>query len=74
MRSSEDEKRYQIASLEAFQRNHEAECASALSRLQDVARARGNIFEELIESVKTASLGQISSALYAVGGEYRRNM
>ena len=74
MRSSEDEKQCQIDSVEAFQRNHEAACPGALARLRDVARARGNVFEELIESVKTASLGQISSALYDVGGEYRRNM
>ena len=46
----------------------------ALRRLQEVARARGNVFEELMETVKFASLGEISGALYGVGGEYRRNM
>ena len=46
----------------------------ALERLSDVARRRENVFEELLETVKVASLGQISGALYAVGGEYRRNM
>ena len=45
-----------------------------LARLQDVARERGNVFEALMEAVKVASLGQISQALYEVGGEYRRNM
>jgi methylmalonyl-CoA mutase len=39
-----------------------------------VARSQGNLFAELMETVKYASLGQISAALYAVGGEYRRNM
>ena len=47
---------------------------AALARLQDVARGRGNVFAELLETVKVASLGQISGALYAVGGEYRRSM
>jgi methylmalonyl-CoA mutase len=47
---------------------------AALSRLQDVARQRGNVFEALLDAVKVASLGQISQALYEVGGEYRRNM
>jgi methylmalonyl-CoA mutase len=74
IRSTEEEKRGQIESLRGFQHNHEADCNGALQRLQDVARARRNVFEELMESVKVASLGQISSALYDVGGEYRRNM
>ena len=43
-------------------------------RLQAVARERGNVFAELMETVKSSSLGQISGALYDVGGEYRRNM
>ena len=47
---------------------------AAVARLQDVARARGNVFAELTEAVKVASLGEISAALYDVGGEYRRNM
>ena len=47
---------------------------AALLRLQEVARARGNVFGELMETVKVASLGDTSGALYAVGGEYRRNM
>jgi methylmalonyl-CoA mutase len=45
-----------------------------LQRLQAAARDRGNVFAELMETVKTNSLGQISAALYDVGGEYRRNM
>jgi methylmalonyl-CoA mutase len=45
-----------------------------LGYLQDTARRRGNVFEALMDAVKTHSLGQISHALYDVGGEYRRNM
>jgi methylmalonyl-CoA mutase len=74
MRSTEQEKQAQIASLRAFQARESANAPAALARLQDVARTRGNVFEELIETVKVASLGQISGALYQVGGEYRRSM
>jgi methylmalonyl-CoA mutase len=45
-----------------------------LERLQQVARAGGNIFGELMSAVRVASLGQITKALYEVGGEYRRNL
>jgi isobutyryl-CoA mutase len=45
-----------------------------LAYLQQAARERRNVFEALVEAVKTHSLGQISHALYDVGGEYRRNM
>jgi methylmalonyl-CoA mutase len=74
MRSTDDEKRSQVDAVHAFSARHAAERPAALARLQDVARARGNVFEELLETVKVASLGEISGALYAVGGEYRRNM
>jgi len=74
MRSSEDEKLIQIDTVRNFQASHANEAEIFLNQLQDVARARGNIFAELMETVKYASLGQISAALYAVGGEYRRNM
>jgi isobutyryl-CoA mutase len=74
MRSTEDEKRTQIANLRAFQDRAADRRQTALAGLQDVARERGNVFEALMEAVKVASLGQISSALYEVGGEYRRNM
>jgi methylmalonyl-CoA mutase len=74
MRSDEAEKQAQIESVRNFHTLHAAETEHALQRLQEVARARGNIFEELMETVKSASLGQISGALYGVGGEYRRNM
>ncbi len=47
---------------------------AALVQLQNVARLGGNVFEELMETVKVASLGQITDALFNVGGQYRRNM
>jgi methylmalonyl-CoA mutase len=74
IRSSESEKQNQISHVMAFQGNHDGESAAAIRRLQEVARARGNVFEELMHTVKSNSLGQISAALYEVGGEYRRNM
>ena len=74
MRSSEREKQDQIDAVSAFQANHREDGPAALEKLQAVARARGNVFEELMETVKSSSLGQVSGALYEVGGEYRRNM
>ena len=47
---------------------------AAIAQLQEVARQGGNVFEELMETVKVASLGQITDALFNVGGQYRRNM
>ena len=74
IRSTDAEKQQQIESLAAFHRRHGEHSPSCLERLQEVARRRGNVFEELMESVKHCSLGQISDALYRVGGEYRRSM
>ncbi len=73
-RSTEAEKQQQVSNVRAFQQRNEARSQAALIALQDVARRRGNTFEALMEAVKTCSLGQISHALYEVGGEYRRNM
>ncbi|MDH3454899.1 MAG: methylmalonyl-CoA mutase family protein, partial [Desulfuromonadales bacterium] len=73
-RSTEEEKRHQITNLRAFQAQHAAAAPEALKRLQQAAESGGNIFAELMEAVKVASLGQISAALYEVGGQYRRNM
>jgi methylmalonyl-CoA mutase len=73
-RSTEAEKRAQIEAVQAFNDRAADRRSDALRRLQEVARARGNVFEELMETVKVASLGEISGALYGVGGEYRRNM
>ena len=74
IRSTDSEKENQIRNVRAFQSTHAAASADALRRLQNVARDRGNVFAELMETVKSSSLGQISGALYEVGGEYRRNM
>jgi methylmalonyl-CoA mutase len=74
MRSTGDEKGAQIENVRAFQERAADRRPAALARLQEVARARGNVFEALMDAVKVASLGQISGALYDVGGEYRRNM
>ncbi|WP_409340776.1 fused isobutyryl-CoA mutase/GTPase IcmF [Paenibacillus sp. MBLB4367] len=73
-RASREEKEGQIANLKAFQERNKGEAKAALAKLQQVALDGGNVFEELLETVKTASLGQITHALYEVGGQYRRNM
>ena len=74
IRSTTEEKEFQIKTLEAFKKRHEATSSQMLSRLQQVAVSNGNLFEELMETVKFCSLGQITNALYSVGGQYRRNM
>ena len=74
IRSTDDEKNDQIRHLRGFQSTHANEAVGALGDLAAVARERGNVFEALMEAVKTSSLGQISATLYSVGGEYRRNM
>jgi methylmalonyl-CoA mutase len=74
IRSSEQEKDAQLASLRAFQARHAERAPAALERLQAVARSGGNIFAELMETVKVASLQQISEALFEAGGRYRRAM
>ncbi|BAU26432.1 methylmalonyl-CoA mutase [Aneurinibacillus soli] len=73
-RSTEEEKQQQITNLRAFQERHKDAASTALARLKEVAYSNGNIFAELMETVKVASLGQITGALYEVGGQYRRNM
>jgi methylmalonyl-CoA mutase len=74
MRSTEGEKQRQVSNLRAFQRRHAEAAGPALQRLQDVARRGDNVFSELMETVKVASLGQITEALFDVGGRYRRAM
>ncbi|SHG62707.1 fused isobutyryl-CoA mutase/GTPase IcmF [Ornithinibacillus halophilus] len=73
-RATKEEKEHQINELKKFQKEYEDEVEAALARLKHVAASNGNIFEELMETVKVASLGQITNALYEVGGQYRRNM
>jgi methylmalonyl-CoA mutase len=73
-RATEDEKQSQLKRLAEFKKCHEKESAAALERLQNVALSGGNVFAELMNTVQTCSLGQITQALYDVGGQYRRNM
>nr|WP_246344951.1 methylmalonyl-CoA mutase family protein [Conexibacter arvalis] len=73
-RSTEGEKQAQIANVRAFERNAADRREAALAHLREVALARENVFDALLDAVKVASLGHISATLYEVGGEYRRNM
>ncbi len=73
-RATKEEKETQIRNLKAFQQGHGDKTEEALKRLKQSAVEGGNIFEELMETVRVASLGQITRALYEVGGQYRRNM
>ncbi|HVN70978.1 MAG TPA: methylmalonyl-CoA mutase family protein, partial [Desulfomonilia bacterium] len=73
-RASYDEKRAQLDNCRKFQRRHEKQARSALEKIKETALRGGNIFAELMDTVRVASLGQISHALYEVGGKYRRNM
>ena len=74
IRSTTDEKEHQINNLLAFQKRNADRSAAALASLQQTAIENGNLFEALMETVRYCSLGQITNALYAVGGQYRRNM
>ena len=73
-RASKEEKEHQITELRKFQAAHQDKVGEALNSLKQIAASGGNIFQELLETVKVASLGQITTALYEVGGQYRRNM
>ena len=74
VRSTDEEKRQQIDNLREFQKRNEAKAPEALSKLRETALDGGNIFAELMECVRYASLGQITGALFAVGGQYRRSL
>ncbi len=74
IRSTDEEKQLQITNLKALQERNKDVSAAALQRLQQAAIDNENVFNELIDAVKVCSLGQISHALYEVGGQYRRNM
>jgi methylmalonyl-CoA mutase len=73
-RGTEAEKRSQLDRLAAFQRRHEEQAPAALARLQAAATSDGNVFEALMDAVRHCSLGQITQALFEVGGQYRRTM
>lgn len=74
IRSTTEEKEQQIQNLKAFRKRNELKSADALQRLKNAAIRNDNLFAELMEVVKYCSLGQITHALYEVGGQYRRNM
>ena len=73
-RASDVEKQERIARLKSFCADNAAAAKEALARLQEVALAGENIFAELMSTVRVASLGQVTQALFEVGGEYRRNV
>ena len=72
-RATPAEKEEQVRRVEAFRDRHAEAAGPALRRLRETALAGGNVFAELMETVRVASLGQISAALYEVGGRYRRS-
>ena len=74
IRSTTEEKEQQIKNLDLFWQRNADKSAAALQKLKAVAVNNGNLFAELMETVKYCSLGQITHALYEVGGQYRRNM
>ena len=74
IRSTKEEKDWQIANLEALHRSNETIAKKQLLQLQQAALNNQNLFEVLMETVKYCSLGQITQALFEVGGQYRRNM
>ena len=73
-RSTDEDKMRQIHNLRAFQERNQKATEKALAELQEAAVQGRNVFAQLMETAKTASLGQMSRALYDVGGQYRRNM
>ena len=74
IRATEEEKQYQIETLHAFQQRNQEHIPQLIKNLQHAAIVGHNIFDSLMEACKYCSLGQISHALYEVGGQYRRNM
>lgn len=73
-RSTEEEKQSQLARLADFQARHAAEAPALLQRLQQAVIDNRNVFEVLMDAVRVCSLGQITNALFEVGGQYRRSM
>ncbi len=73
-RSTEDEKQSQLQRLQDFHARHAAEAPAMLERLKQAVIANANVFEVLMDAVRCCSLGQITSTLFEVGGQYRRSM
>ena len=73
-RSTEEEKQSQLQRLQDFHSRHANAAPAMLLRLQQAVMANDNVFEVLMDAVRVCSLGQITNALFEVGGQYRRNM
>jgi isobutyryl-CoA mutase len=73
-RSTEEEKQSQLQRLADFQERNKQAAPAMLARLQQAVIANANVFEVLMDAVRVCSLGQITNALFEVGGQYRRNM
>jgi methylmalonyl-CoA mutase len=73
-RSTEDEKRSQLDRLESFHRRHAEQAPVMLERLRRAVIDDANVFDVLMDAVRCCTLGQITSALFEVGGQYRRSM
>ena len=74
IRATKEEKEYQIEMLKNLHQGYEGKANEELNKLQKVAIENGNMFEALMEVTKVCSLGQITDAMFEVGGQYRRNM
>ena len=74
IRATEEEKQFQINTLQSLNKRYDSEAKQILAEIQQVALQNGNVFEALMEASKVCSLGQITNALFEVGGQYRRNM
>ena len=74
IRATEDEKQYQIEMLNNLHESEKDSTTKGIKKIQDAAVNNQNMFEELMEVCKHASLGQVTNALFEVGGQYRRNM
>lgn len=74
IRSTEEEKQYQISALENYHQANVSKAAETIEELKKVALHNGNIFNALMETTKYCSLGEITHSLYEIGGRYRRNM
>ena len=74
IRSTEDEKKFQIEAVKNYQNANKNYSNEQLKKLNEVALNNGNLFEQIMEAVKVNSLGEITNSLFTVGGKYRRNM
>ena len=74
IRATTEEKEYQISMLKELHKTQEEKVEIALHKLKERAATNGNVFEMMMEATKVCSIGQITHALFEVGGQYRRNM